>query len=116
MNFLNLIFLDGSPAADPAASQSPYTMWIMLGLLMVVFYFFIIRPQSKRQKELNQFRESLQEGTKVVTVGGIHGKVTKLKDDNTVLMEIANNVIIKVDKGSIVQDGVAAQQAQQAKK
>ena len=107
MNFLHFILLQ----ADPAPEGSPYSMWIMLGLLMVVFYFFMIRPQSKKQKELKKFREALSEGSKVITVGGIHGKVTQIKDD-TILLEIAENVRIKIDKGSVVQDTRDLQQAQ----
>ena len=112
MNFLNFILLDGAPAAGGTAEQgNPYSMWIMLGLLMVVFYFFMIRPQSKKQKELKKFREALAEGAKVVTVGGIHGKVAQIKDD-TILLEIAENVRIKIDKGSVVQDTRDLQQQQ----
>ncbi|MBN2891167.1 MAG: preprotein translocase subunit YajC [Bacteroidales bacterium] len=114
MDFLNFILLDGVPAAGEKA-QNPYSMWIMLGLLMVVFYFFMIRPQSKKQKELKKFRESLAEGSKVVTVGGIHGKVAQIKD-NTVLLEVAENVRIKIDKASIVQDTITNQQSQPAAK
>lgn len=116
MDFLNFILLDGNPAATGEQAQNPYSMWIMLGLLMVVFYFFMIRPQSKKQKELKKFREALAEGSKVVTVGGIHGKVAQMKEDNTILLEIAENVRIKIDKGSVVQDSANAQEAQATKK
>ncbi len=115
MNFLNFILLDGSPTANGNQQGSPYSMWIMLGLLMVVFYFFMIRPQSKKQKELRKFRDSLAEGTKVVTVGGIYGKVAQIKDD-IILLEIAENVRIKIEKGSVVQDSASAQEAQAIKK
>lgn len=114
MEFLNFILLDVPPVAG-AKTQSPYSMWIMLGLLMVVFYFFMIRPQSKKQKALKVFRESLAEGNKVVTIGGIHGKIAQIKD-NTVLLEIAENVRIKIDKASIVQDPTDAQQTIDSKK
>lgn len=60
----------------------------------------MIRPQSKRQKEIRKFREALAEGQKVITAGGIPGKVKSIKD-NTVVVEIADNVRITVDKGSI---------------
>ncbi len=96
------ILLDGAAAAGK--QQNPYTMWIMLGLLFVVFYFFMIRPQNKKQKELKQFRESLREGDKVVTIGGIYGKVAQLKEDGSILLEIDNNVRIKIDKSSVVKD------------
>ncbi len=115
MNILNLILLDGAPAGSAGQQGAGAQMWIMLGLLMVVFYFFMIRPQNKKQKELRLFRESLSEGSKVVTIGGIHGKVAQIKDDNTILLEIADNVRIKIDKSSIVQDSEAAQQNQVSK-
>jgi preprotein translocase subunit YajC len=69
-------------------------------LIFVVFYFFMIRPQSKRQKEIKKQRESMQVGDKVVTSGGIYGKVKELKE-TTVIIEIAENVRIKVDKNSV---------------
>ena len=75
----------------------------MMGLVIVVFYFFMIRPQMKRQKELKNFRESLQKGQKIVTTGGIYGKITDIQD-TTVTIEIAENVKIKMDKGAVVSD------------
>lgn len=85
-------------AASPKASG--YSSIIMMVALIAIFYFFMIRPQSKRQKEIRKFREALTEGQKVITAGGIHGKVKSIKD-NTVVVEIADNVRITVDKGSI---------------
>lgn len=58
---------------------------IMLGMILVVFYFFMIRPQMKKQKELKNFRESLKVGDKVVTIGGVHGKILEI-NDSTVLI------------------------------
>ena len=72
-------------------------------LIIVVFYFFMIRPQVKRQKELRKYRENLKKGDKVVTTGGIYGKVTEVKDSH-VMIEIAENVNIKVDKAGIIMD------------
>ena len=57
----------------------------MLGMILVVFYFFMIRPQMKKQKELKNFRESLKVGDKVVTIGGVHGKILEI-NDSTVLV------------------------------
>ncbi|OFX46669.1 MAG: preprotein translocase subunit YajC [Bacteroidetes bacterium GWC2_33_15] len=88
---------------QPAQGQSPYASFLMLLLIIVVFYFFMIRPQMKRQKELRKYREGLQKGDKVITTGGIYGKVDGLKD-NYVIVEIDNNVRIKVDKSAILRD------------
>lgn len=73
---------------------------IFLLLIIVVFYFFMIRPQVKKQKEATNFRNSLKKGDKVTTTGGIYGKVNDVKD-RTVTLEIADNVIIKVDKTAV---------------
>lgn len=90
---------------------SPQIMNIaFLVLICVIFYFFFIRPQAKRQKELNNFRKSLAKGDKVVTTGGIYGKIVEL-GDYYVLLEVDNNVKIKVDKSTLVKDMSAANQA-----
>ncbi|MDE6249847.1 MAG: preprotein translocase subunit YajC [Paramuribaculum sp.] len=73
---------------------------IMIVALIAVFYFFMTRPQQKRQKEIKKFRDGISTGDQVVTAGGIYGKVRKLKE-NVVSLEIANNVIINIDRGSI---------------
>ena len=85
-------------AAAPAGSG--YSSIIMMVALIAIFYFFMIRPQSKRQKEIRKFRESLKEGQKVITAGGIHGKIKSISDA-TVVVVIADNVRITVDKASI---------------
>ena len=80
-----------------------WSMWIMLALIFVVMWFFMIRPQRKQQKELQNFRDSLKKGDKVVTVGGIFGTVAEIKD-TTVLIEVDNNVKIRVSKNALVKD------------
>ena len=72
-------------------------------LIIVVFYFFMIRPQMKRQKELRKYREALKKGDKVITTGGIYGRVAEVKDDH-VIVEIAEEVKIKIDKSAIIMD------------
>ena len=68
--------------------------------MILIFYFFMIRPQQKKQKKIEEARNSLQKGDKVVTIGGIHGKITDIKD-NTFTIEIAHDVRIEVDKAAI---------------
>lgn len=82
---------------------NPLMSFLPLLLIVVVFYFFMIRPQMKRQKEVRQFRESLAKGDKVVTTGGIYGRIVEVKETHIVL-EIAKEVQIKVDKNGIVKD------------
>jgi preprotein translocase subunit YajC len=72
---------------------------IMLVLIVVVFYFFMIRPQMKKQKELKKFRENLKAGDKVVTIGGIHGKILEI-NDSTVLVN-SEGTKIRLDKTAI---------------
>ena len=89
--------------AAPAAQGSAMPFWVMILLIFVVMWFFMIRPQRKQQKELQQFRDSLKKGDKVVTVGGIYGTVCEVKD-NTVLIEVDNSVKIRVSKQALVKD------------
>jgi preprotein translocase subunit YajC len=73
---------------------------LMFGLIIVIFYFMIIRPQSKRQKDRQKMLEAMKKGDKVVTGGGIHGKIVAM-EDKTVLLEIADNVKVKVEKSAV---------------
>ncbi len=68
--------------------------------LIAIFYFFMIRPQSKKQKEIKKFREAMQKGDKVTTAGGIHGKIKEIKDD-VIVLQIDDNVKITVDKAMV---------------
>ena len=77
-----------------------YSIWIMMIAMFAIIYFFMIRPQSKKQKEIMNFRKNLEVGQKVITAGGVYGKIKELKD-TTVILEIADNVKIKIDKNSI---------------
>ncbi len=86
-----------------AQEQNPASFWIMMGLLMIVFYFFMIRPQQKKAKDARKFRESLQKGSKVVTIGGLHGKVLEI-DEKTVLLEVDSNVKLRFEKSAIAMD------------
>ena len=76
---------------------------LMMALVFVVMWFFMIRPQQKRQKELRQFRQSLQKGDKVVTSGGIYGTIVEIKD-MYVLVEVDQNVRLRFDKSCILKD------------
>lgn len=97
MNYL----LMGAPANG--AEPNPIMTFLPMILIIVVFYFFMIRPQMKKQKEITAFRNSLQKGDKVVTTGGIYGKIIEMKD-NYVLLQVDDNVKIRVDKAALVKD------------
>ena len=103
MNLMTVFFLQ-APAAGPAGGGS--MMWIMLIAMFVIMYFFMIRPQNKKQKEIANFRKNLEVGQSVITAGGIYGKIKEI-EDNTVIVEIASSVKIKVDKNSIYADAQA---------
>ncbi|WP_419803036.1 preprotein translocase subunit YajC [Mucilaginibacter sp.] len=77
-----------------------YGQFLPLVLIIVVFYFFMIRPQVKKQKDQKKYVEELKKGDKVVTSAGIHGKIVDV-GDTTILVEVDNNVKIRFDKGSI---------------
>lgn len=107
MNFLSMNYLQ----AAPSAQGSSLSFIIMMVLIFVVMYFFMIRPQQKRQKELNNFRNSLESGQKVITAGGIYGKIKEVKE-TYVLLEVDTNVHIRVDKSMIMKDPGELQQQQ----
>jgi preprotein translocase subunit YajC len=102
---MNLLLLQ---AGAPGAGNGAY-MWIMLIAMFAIMYFFMIRPQNKRQKQINDFRKTLQVNQKVITAGGIHGTIKEISDD-TVVLEIASGVKITIDKASIFADSAMSQQ------
>ena len=100
MNLLSILLQAATGAAQPSGGMGGYSGILMIVLIFVVFYFFMIRPQSKRQKEIKAQREAMKVGDKVVTSGGIYGKVKDIKE-TTITVEIAENVRITVDKNSV---------------
>ena len=82
----------------------------MMALIFVVFYFFMIRPQTKKQKELQKQRDNMKKGDKVVTAGGLYGEIKEVQE-NTFLVTIAKDVTIKIAKESVYADAADAQQA-----
>ena len=85
MNLMT-VFLQ-APAAAPGGGSM---MWILLIAMFAIMYFFMIRPQNKKQKEIANFRKSLQVNQKVITAGGIHGVIKEI-NDNDIVLEIASN-------------------------
>ena len=82
---------------------------LMMVAIFAIFYFLLIRPQQKRQKEIRKFRAELKVGDKVVTSGGIFGKIKEIKEDSFII-EIAENVRVKIDKNSVFGSPENAQQ------
>ena len=89
--------------AAQTAQGNGWQMWVMLLLIFVVMWFFMIRPQRKQQKEMENFRNSLKNGDKVVTIGGIYGTIAEVKE-NYVLLEVDKDVKIRVNKQAIQKD------------
>lgn len=109
MTIFSNILLMAPPAGQ--GQGGGLSMLIMMVMIIVIFYFFMIRPQMKRQKELANYRNSLKKGDKVVTTGGIYGKISEV-NEQTIVLEIDSNVNIKVDKSAVIRDpsDMAAQQ------
>lgn len=102
MTLLNTILLE-------AAAGGSWPGMIMIIAMIAIFYFFMIRPQQKKQKEIRKAREAMKSGDKVVTAGGIYGRIKEVKE-TTFIVEIAAGVTIKIDKGSVyptVEDATA---------
>tara|TARA_B100000768_G_scaffold179592_1_gene197642 strand:+ start:594 stop:917 length:324 start_codon:yes stop_codon:yes gene_type:complete len=95
----NIIFLQAADVEDTSGMLNI----AFLVAIFVIFYFFMIRPQNKKRKELQNMRESLKKGDSVVTIGGIHGKVAEIKT-TTIVLSVDANTKIKVDKSSISMD------------
>ena len=91
--------------AQPGGST---TTLIMMGGMILVFYFFMIRPQAKKAKLQKKFINDLQKGDKIVTIAGIHGKINKLNDDNTLELETSPGSYIKIERSAISMEWTSA--------
>lgn len=108
MNYFNYILMSQPAGGEDA---NPLSMFLPLIAVLAIFWIFMIRPQAKKQKELRKFRESIQKGDKVITTGGIYGKINSIKDTSVVL-QVDENTKITVDKNSIIKDPTDLQQTQ----
>jgi preprotein translocase, YajC subunit len=97
MNMFSNVLLQ---AADPAVGGGNSMMIFMIIAMVAIFYFFMIRPQQKRQKDIQKAREAMKSGDKVVIAGGIHGRIKEI-GDTSMLIEVAEGVRIRVDKASV---------------
>lgn len=98
---MNSLFISPLQAAQQEGGSLQFI--IMMVLIFGVMYFFMIRPQQKRQKELVKFRNSLERGAKVISAGGIYGTIKEVKE-GYVLLEIDNGVSVRIDKSMIMKD------------
>jgi preprotein translocase subunit YajC len=102
MNFLQFL-LFAPQSAEGGKSGGGMSMFIMLGAIILVFYFFMIRPQQKKQKQLQNFRDTLKRGDKIVTIGGIHGKITDVQE-GTFIIEVEDGTKLKIEKAAVAVD------------
>lgn len=121
MNTFLFSLLDAAaPAAQAAAEgqvqpEQPSMMptIIMLVVLFAIVYFFMIRPQNKKQKEIQKFRNSLQVGQEVVTIGGLHGTIKSIDEaSNTIMLEVATGTKVKFERSAILPSAADVQQPQ----
>ena len=97
MNFIPLA------AAQPQGGG--IQMIVMLVGLFAVVYFFMIRPQNKKQKEIQKFRNALEVGQDVITIGGIHGTIKRIEDNDIITLSVSTGVEIKFDRSAIMPKG-----------
>jgi preprotein translocase subunit YajC len=97
-HLLTVVLMMGGGQAD--GKSSPFGMILPLVLIVVVFYFFMIRPQTERTKEAKKFREALKKGDKIVTIGGIHGKIIEVQD-TTFTIETEGQGRLRIEKSAV---------------
>jgi preprotein translocase subunit YajC len=100
-NLLSILLM--APQSTGGSSQSSWLSFLPLILIVVVFYLFFIRPQMKRSKDQKKFRESLEKGQKVITIGGIHGRIVEIQD-TTVTIEVEGQVRLRIEKSAVALD------------
>ncbi len=108
---MDTLFTLLTAAADPTGQPQGFngSFIFMIVAMIAVFYFFMIRPQQKRQKELQKFRDELKAGDKIVTIGGIHGIVQSI-NESTIIVAISENVNVSFEKSAIIKDNTDMQQ------
>jgi preprotein translocase subunit YajC len=106
MNLNYILLFAPAQGQEGASGSSSLLSFLPLVLIILVFYLFFIRPQMKKSKEQKKFRESLKKGDKVVTIGGLHGKIAEI-DETTVVLEVGNQMRLTFEKSAIALDSSA---------
>lgn len=99
INFLQTVHIE----PQPGFMQQYNSFIIMIGLMVLVLWLFMWRPEAKRRKQMQEFRNGLKKGDKVITAGGIYGVVKEIKE-TTLLIEVDGNVTLRIDKNMVVAD------------
>ncbi|MGL4347693.1 MAG: preprotein translocase subunit YajC [Chitinophagaceae bacterium] len=106
----NYLFLQAAEGQSSSGFGSMGTL-LFFGLFFLIFWFFIIRPQSKKAKEQKKFIANLDKGANIVTIGGLHGTINKVNEDNSTLMlDLGHGILIKVERSAISMDATVALQ------
>jgi preprotein translocase subunit YajC len=92
---------------SPAAGNGGWVNLVMIGLIFVVFYFFMIRPQMKKAKDQKKYMATLEKGSKIVTIGGIHGKIAEVQE-STFIIEVEGGNRLKIQKNAVSMDATAS--------
>lgn len=98
-----LLLFAPAQGAEGASGSSSLLSFLPLILIVLVFYLFFIRPQMKKSKDQKKFRENLKKGDKVITIGGLHGKIIEI-DETTVTLEVGNQVRLTFEKSAVAMD------------
>ena len=112
MNLLNVILM--APQGGQSGGGGMASSLIFLLLIFVVFYFFFIRPQVKKQKDQKKYRESLQKGQRIITIGGIHGRIVEIQE-TTCTIEVEGGNRLKIEKSAVATDAQDQLSGDQAK-
>ena len=99
----NFILLQAAAAAPAGGMMGSITSFLPLVLIVVVFYFFMIRPQMKKQKEAKKFMAEIKKGDKIITIGGIHGKIAEVSE-TTFIIEVEGGNRLKISKTAVSMD------------
>jgi preprotein translocase subunit YajC len=92
---------------DPSGKGGSSGTLIMMGLMILVFWLFMIRPQAKKAKKQKEFINNMQKGDKIVTIAGIHGTINKVNDDSTLMLETSPGSYIKIERSAISMEWTA---------
>jgi preprotein translocase subunit YajC len=98
---IGIAYAQSQDGGAPASPMGAFGSMVPIILMILIIYFLLIRPQQKKEKERKSMISAIKEGDKVVTVGGIHGVVAGMKDENTIILKIANNTKVEFSKSSV---------------
>lgn len=117
MNFITLMASSSATAGSTSATstQSPITMFLLIGVMLVMMYFLMIRPQKKKQKEEQAMRDNLQIGDEITTIGGIVGRIVTIKEDSLIIETGADRNKMKITRWAISVNNTSAERSEAEK-